>query len=429
MVNKKKKPARRPSPRLSQPKSKPKRQVKSPMRKGSKRAETKTSLPKLGKADAFSLKSLAEASLQRKVQAVALHPKTKRPVTTKRSGMLVIYGIKSGRKVEPISMDPQKFSRKDMGELGDLLQTSASAQQKGSPLRLRFFQTRTKETLKTPTGKNKERVIKSGPQKGRRTPIFKTKISFTRPKKSEKWRQLLYLDGQFQTAAQRNFQRRSAYEEIKAEVLNKIGFSSFEEKTKRFLAGFNTGHVRLTGKTLTEALINIQPPVSNLWLKKNKVVLKFFKKNRVGNIHVEGNVYVTVGGVKQPPIPILAVVRYMGELPGEIGKAIRAKLADSGATYTNPIELAKIESRVENKYRKSKGGLKSKKAAEELRRLVQPGRDPHTPKLLSSLRKIQKGHAVDFPLAKTDNVVVNLNFRFYRDVSVGETKKKRKRKK
>jgi hypothetical protein len=326
-------------------------------------------------------------------------------------------------------MEPQVYRRDDLKNLGLLLQRSASAQEKGQALRLAFFQTRTDEVLKTPTGRERKRVVKSGPQKGTLVPIYRTRISFSRPKKTEKWRTLLYEDGHFQRAIQPFFQKRSAYEEIKAEVLNKIGFSSFEEKIKRFLAGFNTGSVRLKGKTLTEALRHIQPPVSNLWLKKNKVVLKFFKKNKVGNIHVDGNVYVTVGGKVQEPIPIRAVVRYMGELPSEIGRAIRASLADKGATYTNPIELAKIEARVEKKYRKTKGGLNSKKAAEELRKLTQPGREPKTPKLLAALRKIQKGKGGEFPLAKTDSVVVNLNFRFYRDVSVGETRKKRKRKK
>jgi hypothetical protein len=334
-----------------------------------------------------------------------------------------------GGKIKPISMDSQVFRKEDLKNLGSLLQRSASAQEKGKPLRLAFFQTRTDEVLKTKTGRVRKKVVKSGPRKGTLVPIYRTKIEFARPKKNVKWRTLLYEDGHFQSAIQPYFQKRSAYEEVKAEVLNKIGFTSFEEKQKRFLAGFNTGSVRLQGKTLTEALRHIQPPVSNLWLKKNKVVLKFFKKNRIGNIHVDGNVYVTVGGKSQAPIPIRAVVRYMGELPGEIGRAIRASLADKGATYTNPVELAKIEARVEKKYRKSKGGLKSKKAAEELRRLTQPGREPGTPKLLSALRKIQKGKAGEFPLAKTDSVVVNLNFRFYRDVSVGEKRGKRKRKK
>lgn len=417
----------------SKPSSKQKkRPAEKPTRKPKSVSSRKTTPKNTTKKSTDFLKQLAEASSGTPLQAVPLHPSTQRKLKTP-SSKTVVYGIQQGKKLLPLEMQPQKFSKKDLQEFQKMLSAASAAQGKKGLPRLAFFQVRSEEVERTPTGKVKKVKVKSGPKKGTLAPIYKTEIKFRKPRKEIKWRTLLYEGNRFERSVQPYFQERDKYEVVKADVLNKIGFTSFEEKERRFVAGFETGKVRLQGKTLTQALRHIQPPVSSLWLKKKKVILKFFKKNKIGNIFVDGSVYVTANGKVQKPIPVKAIVRYMGDLPSELGRAIREHLADTGATYTSPKDLAEIESRIEAKYRSRRKGLKSNKAIDELRRFIRPGRLPKTPQLLSAIRKLQKGKisSSDFPLAKTDSVVVDLRFRFYRDISVGyeDGKKKRRKKK
>jgi hypothetical protein len=354
-----------------------------------------------------------------------LKPDTKQPV---------IYGIreKKGRKVtvKKIQMAPQPFLPSDLKALNDLVQRSANAQDSHAP-KLAFFQTKVPDEFeRTPSGKIKRYTIKAGPLKGKRVPIPKTVLKFETPEEGSEWRQLFYEGPKFSHAIQKNLQARNTYEVVKSEMLGQEGFTRFKEAHSRFAGGYEIKNVTLHGRTLTEALRQIQVPVSSLWLKDKKVILEKFRDNQIGNIFVQGNVGVTAKG-KRFNIPLEISARYLTDLPNEIGRAIRQRLADRGVTFTTPRELALIEQGAWRKLKALRGGLKSERARREIARLTQPGIEPKSPKLKTHLHRIAAGTEApdDFPLQTSDNVKVNLRFSFYRDPLAKVEKKKGKRKK
>ncbi len=346
----------------------------------------------------------------------------------------VIYGIreKKGTKttIRKIDMAPQVFRREDLEALTSLVKRSATAQESNNP-KLAFFQTKIPgEFERTKTGRIKRVTVKAGPLKGKRVPVFKTEMRFEVPKDGAEWRQLFYHGNKFSHAIQKNLQTRNKYEVVRSEMLGKEGFSEFKEAHSRFAGGYEIRDVTLKGRTLTEALRQIQVPVSSLWLKDKKVILEKFKDNQIGNIFVKGNVAVTAKG-KRFDLPVEISARYLTDLPNEIGRAIRQRLADRGVTFTTPRELAAIEQGAWNKLKKLRGGLKTEKARREMARLTQPGLNPKAPKLRAHLERIAKGKESpeDFPLTTSDSVKVNLRFSFYRDpLAKAEKKKKGARK-
>ena len=346
----------------------------------------------------------------------------------------VIYGYreKRGSKtiIRKLDMAPQTFRKADLESLNQLLKRSVIAQESNVP-KLAFFQTKIPgEFEKTKTGRIKRVTLKAGPLKGKRVPVFKTEIRFDQPEAGAEWRQLLYVGNKFSHAIQKNLQTRNTYEVVKSEMLGREGFTKFEEAHSRFAGGYEIKDVSLRGRTLTEALRQIQVPVTSLWLKDKKVILDKFRDNQIGNIFVKGNVAVTAKG-QRFNLPIEISARYLTDLPNEIGRAIRQRLADKGATFTTPRELAAIEQGAWRKLKALRGGLKTERARREMSRLTQPGINPKAPKLKSHLERIAKGMQApeDFPLKTTDEVKVNLRFSFYRDpLAKTEKKKKGKRK-
>lgn len=260
--------------------------------------------------------------------------------------------------------------------------------------------------------------------------MYKTEIKFDLPPEDSEWRQLLYEGGKFSKAIHKNLQKRNRYEIVKSEMLGREGFAKFDDAHSRFVAGFATKDVTLKGRTLTEALRHIQVPVDSKWLKKNKVVLDQFRDNQIGNIFVRGTVNVRAKG-QTYNIPLEISARYLTDLPNEIGRAIRQRLADRGATYTSPRELALIEQGAWKKLKALRGGLKTERARREIARLTQPGISPKSPRLKTALEKVARGKMApeDFPLQETDQVKVNLRFSFYRDPLAKAPKQKGKRKK
>lgn len=346
----------------------------------------------------------------------------------------VIYGYREKRGgktiIRKLDMAPQTYRKSDMEALNQLLKRSVIAQESSAP-KLAFFQTKIPgEFEKTKTGRIKRVTLKAGPLKGKRVPVFKTELRFDLPEAGAEWRQLLYNGNKFSHAIQKNLQTRNTYEVVKSEMLGKEGFTKFEEAHSRFAGGYEIKDVSLRGRTLTEALRQIQVPVTSLWLKDKKVILDKFRDNQIGNIFVKGNVAVTAKG-QRFNLPIEISARYLTDLPNEIGRAIRQRLADKGATFTTPRELAAIEQGAWRKLKALRGGLKTERARREMARLTQPGINPKAPKLRSHLQKITKGTEApaDFPLKTTDEVKVNLRFSFYRDpLAKTEKKKKGKRK-
>lgn len=316
--------------------------------------------------------------------------------------------------MKKIEMSPQEFSKKDFQALDRLLKQSAKAQ--GKRPDLAFFQVKTDDYEKTKTGRIKKTVIKAGPLKGKRMPVHKTKVQFTTPPASAEWRQAHYQGEKFSHLIHKNFQRRNTYEVVKSEMLGQEGFTEYKDAHSRFVAGYEAKDVTLKGRTLTEALRHIQVPVNSLWLNEKKVILEKFRDNQIGNIFVTGNVVVKARGETQT-IPIELSARYLTDLPNELGRAIRQRLADRGATYTSPKELAAIAAGAWDKLKKMRGGLRSEKAKREIARLTEPGLSPKSPKLKAHLQRIAKGKASpdSLPLAKTDEVKINLRFAFYRD--------------
>lgn len=379
---------------------------------------------------------LDAGSLSKTLTVIPLTP-TGKPLK-KPTSQPVIYGIqeKKGRgktaktTLRKLEMAPQKFRKSDIEALNKLVKTSADAQGKIIPS-LAFFQVKVPgEFERTKTGRVKRALIKAGPLKGKRMPVYKTEMRFELPPDGTEWRQLLYNGNKFSHAIHKNLQKRNTYETVKSQMLGQEGFTKFEEAHSRFVGGYETRDVSLKGRTLSEALRQIQVPVSSLWLKEKKVVLEKFRDNQIGNIFVRGNVGVNAKGVRYD-IPLEISARYLTDLPNEIGRAIRQRLADRGVTYTTPRELAAIEQGAWRKLKALRGGLKSLKAQRELSRLTQPGISPKTPKLKSALEKIAKGKMSpeDFPLAASDDVTVNLRFSFYRDPLAKATKKKKVAKK
>jgi hypothetical protein len=344
----------------------------------------------------------------------------------KSSGKPVIYGIREkGKKVKPLDMAPQTFRRSDLTALNELVKASADAQGTTNP-KLAFFQTKVEGQFeKTKQGRTRKVTVKAGPLKGQKVPVFKTEMKFETPPPDAEWRQLFYEGPKFSHAIHKNLQKRNVYEIVKSQMLGKEGFSEFKDAHSRFVGGYETRDVTLRGRTLTEALRHIQVPVDSLWLEKKKVILKTFRENQIGNIFVQGNVNVTAKG-KRFTVPVEISARYLSDLPNEIGRAIRQKLADQGATFTTPRELALIEQGAWRKLKSLRGGLKSQKARREMQRLTQPGFNPKAPKLKASLERIAKGKqdADEFPLTPSDSVKVNLRFSFYRDPLAKPEKKK-----
>jgi hypothetical protein len=408
----------RPSKTKSPPKQKPANAKRSPRS------------PKKSKASRDFLKSAFSAT---GLSAIPLTT-TGKPLK-KVTGEQVIYGIRErkGNKVQvrKIDMAPQLFRRADLDALNDLVKRSATAQESLNP-KLAFFQVKVPDEYeRTPGGRVKRVKLKAGPLKGQAVPVPKTVLEFVPPEEGSEWRQLYYEGPKFSHAIQKNLQARNTYEVVKSEMLGKEGFSQFKEVHSRFAGGYEIRDVSLKGRTLTEALRQIQVPVSSLWLKDKKVILEKFRDNQIGNIFVKGNVNVNAKG-KRFDIPIEISARYLTDLPNEIGRAIRQRLADKGVTFTTPRELAMIEQGAWRKLKALRGGLKSERARREMSRLTQPGIEPKSPKLKTHLHRIASGIETvdDFPLATSDNVKVNLRFSFYRDpLAKTEKKKKGKRKK
>lgn len=385
--------------------------------------------PKKSKQSSDFLKAVSSKT---KLTAIPLTPAGKSLKSP--SNKAVIYGFreKRGNKtvIRKIDMAPQIFRKGDLEALDNLVKRSATAQESNNP-KLAFFQTKIpNEFERTKTGRIKRVTLKAGPLKGKKVPVFKTELRFDVPEGGSEWRQLLYVGNKFSHAIQKNLQTRNTYEVVKSEMLGREGFTKFEEAHSRFAGGYEIKDVSLRGRTLTEALRQIQVPVTSLWLKDKKVILEKFRDNQIGNIFVKGNVAVTAKG-KRFNLPIEISARYLTDLPNEIGRAIRQRLADKGATFTTPRELAAIEQGAWRKLKALRGGLKTERARREMSRLTQPGIDPKAPKLKSHLEKIAKGTASpeDFPLRTTDEVKVNLRFSFYRDPLAKTPLKKRAKKK
>jgi hypothetical protein len=379
---------------------------------------------------------LKAASSKTNLTAIPLTPGGKPLKSPTNKAVIYGYREKRGGKtiVRKLDMAPQTYRKSDLEALNQLLKRSATAQESNAP-KLAFFQTKIpNEFEKTKTGRIKRVTLKAGPLKGKRVPVFKTEIRFALPEAGSEWRQLLYVGNKFSHAIQKNLQTRNTYEVVKSEMLGKEGFTKFEEAHSRFAGGYEIKDVSLRGRTLTEALRQIQVPVTSLWLKDKKVILEKFRDNQIGNIFVKGNVAVTAKG-QRFNLPIEISARYLTDLPNEIGRAIRQRLADKGATFTTPRELAAIEQGAWRKLKALRGGLKTERARREMSRLTQPGINPKAPKLKSHLERIAKAIASgtespdDFPLRTTDEVKVNLRFSFYRDpLAKTEKKKKGKRK-
>lgn len=426
--------AAKPSPKKSKTSPTGKKPVpsktKSPPKQRPAKGKKSSPSPKKSKASPEFLKPAYSA---KNLTVIPLSP-TGKPLK-RVTGQQVIYGIreKKGKasRIRKIDMAPQNFLRSDLDALKELVRRSATAQESANP-KLAFFQVKVPDEYeKTPGGRVKRMKLKAGPLKGRMVPIPKTVMQFETPPEGTEWRQLYYEGPKFSHAIQKNLQSRNVYEVVKSELLGQEGFSQFKEVHSRFAGGYEIRDVTLKGRTLTEALRQIQVPVSSLWLKDKKVILEKFRDNQIGNIFVRGNVNVTAKG-KRFDIPIEISARYLTDLPNEIGRAIRQRLADKGVTFTTPRELALIEQGAWRKLKALRGGLKSERARREMSRLTQPGIEPKTPKLKAHLHRIASGSETveDFPLATSDNVKVNLRFSFYRDpLAKAGKKKKGKRKK
>lgn len=418
------------TPKSAPPKSPRLSKTKSPPKQKPANAKRSPRSPKSSKASRDFLKSAFSAN---NLTAIPLTPTGKR--LKKVTGEQVIYGIRERKgnqvQVRKIDMAPQTFRKSDLEALNDLVKRSATAQESLNP-KLAFFQVKVPDEYeRTPGGRVKRVKLKAGPLKGQAVPVPKTVLQFEPPEEGSEWRQLYYEGPKFSHAIQKNLQERNTYEVVKSEMLGKEGFSQFKEVHSRFAGGYEIRDVSLKGRTLTEALRQIQVPVSSLWLKDKKVILEKFRDNQIGNIFVKGNVNVNAKG-KRFDIPIEISARYLTDLPNEIGRAIRQRLADKGVTFTTPRELAMIEQGAWRKLKALRGGLKSERARREMSRLTQPGIEPKSPKLKTHLHRIAAGQETvdDFPLATSDNVKVNLRFSFYRDpLAKTEKKKKGKRKK
>lgn len=425
---------------MAKKRGKPRRAKATPLKQASKTKLPPDSKPKAKPKSAPSPKKsktspdfLKAAFSPNKLTAIALTPSGK-PLKSP-IGKAVIYGYREKKEgktlLRKLDMAPQTYRKTDLEALNQLLKRSATAQESSAP-KLAFFQTKIpNEFEKTKTGRIKRVTLKAGPLKGRRVPVFKTEMRFEAPEAGSEWRQLLYVGHKFSHAIHKNLQARNTYEVVKSEMLGQEGFTQFKEAHSRFAGGYEIKDISLRGRTLTEALRQIQVPVNSLWLKDKKVVLEKFRDNQIGNIFVRGNVKVTAKG-KQYNLPIEISARYLTDLPNEIGHAIRQRLADRGATFTTPRELAMIEQGAWRKLKALRGGLKTERARREMSRLTHPGIEPKTPKLKSHLERIAKGtqSSDDFPLKTTDEVKVNLRFSFYRDpLAKVEKKKKGKRNK
>ena len=333
----------------------------------------------------------------------------------------VIYGMEEKKPngktvVHKIKMDPQRYREKDLKSLETLYRQSAKAQKSTTP-ELAFSEVKVPgKYKKTKAGKDRYKTLKAGPLSGKKVKIFATELKFEQPTKEKEYRQLLATGTKIKRAIHKNFQKRNEYEFVKSKLLGKAGFTNFKESHSRFVAGHKIAETTLKGKTLTEALNKIQVPVSALWLDKKKVVVPKFAKDAVGNIVVTGNVKVKSGG-KVENMPLNVSVRYLTDVPTTLGRAIRQKLADAGKTFTTPKELAAIAKGAWNKLKAIRGVVKTKKAKDEMRRLLVPGFDAKGAKLGSSIKKIISGESDGsfFPLATPDSVAVNLNFAFYSD--------------
>jgi hypothetical protein len=389
--------------------------------------------PRSPKKSKQSREFLKPALSKKTLTAIPLTPAGKPLKSATNKAVIYGYREKRGGKtiIRKLDMAPQVYRKSDLEALNQLLERSVTAQESNAP-KLAFFQTKIPgEFEKTKTGRIKRVTLKAGPLKGKKVPVFKTEIRFDVPEAGSEWRQLLYNGNKFSHAIQKNLQTRNTYEVVKSEMLGKEGFTKFEEAHSRFAGGYEIKDVSLRGRTLTEALRQIQVPVTSLWLKDKKVILEKFRDNQIGNIFVKGNVAVTAKG-QRFNLPVEISARYLTDLPNEIGRAIRQRLADKGATFTTPRELAAIEQGAWRKLKALRGGLKTERARREMSRLTQPGINPKAPKLKSHLEKIARGtqSPADFPLQTTDEVKVNLRFSFYRDpLAKTEKKKKGKRKK
>lgn len=425
--------ASKPAPPETKSPKPPSSQTKKPTPSKPKSTPRKKAIPKAKSAPSpkpseKSRNFLKSAFSKPNLTALPLTPSGKTLKTA--IGKQVIYGIREKRNgktvIRKLDMAPQLFRKADLESLNSLVNRSATAQESREP-KLAFFQTKVEgEFERTKTGRVKTHVVKAGPLKGQRVPVYKTEMRFDVPPPGSEWRQLFYNHNKFSHAIQKNLQTRNTYEVVRSEMLGKEGFTAFKEAHSRFAGGYEIRDVTLKGRTLTEALRQIQVPVSSLWLKDKKVILEKFRDNQIGNIFVKGTVNVTSKG-NRFDIPIEISARYLTDLPNEIGRAIRQRLADKGSTFTTPRELAAIEQGAWRKLKALRGGLKTERARRELSRLTQPGLNPKAPKLKAALERIAKGKQSgdDFPLSVTDEVNVNLRFSFYRDPLAKDSKKKK----
>lgn len=330
---------------------------KTPSRISSKAAKTS---PKIPKSKKKSKPSKSSGTLEFfPLQLVVMNESgkvLKRPTTKNR----VIYGIQKGKLIKTLNRVPQPYIKAEAEAMKEKLNVSQG--EKGSKTSQVFFEVKTNEILKDENGNPIIRKVKIGTKKvlqknGKRksvaiykeVPTYRIKIQSKPPTKNQEWRQVIYQDGKRLRTIHPYFQKRDTYERVTAEILNRNQATSIKGISARTIKAFQITS-KLHGKTLAQAIKAFQPPVSDKWLKRNKIE----------HIVVYGTAQIKTSSGETHEIKFNEHSKRFAYIPTSLGRSLRMALARMGKTFTAPAMLKQIGAKIDRKYKGKSHTTKAK---------------------------------------------------------------------
>lgn len=362
------------------------------------------------------------------LEAVPLNPKTKRPIRSPK-GKDVIYGYKSGKKIIPLDMEPQKFTKKEVKDLQSLVNRNRLTK----PVSTTFFMKKTNRTEKYKGGEKvkekiydskldkyviKTRIAKKDEEKfiyrdGKKAYKAKTLKTVFKPPthRIEKGKRalpmykkvdMIYTDkGYKYHTSDWRIQERGIFERKNDQIL--AGITKL--KAKDFLGaktGFKTEEIIIRGKTLGATLSKLRPPDSYESLRKKGIV----------SIGMTAHVLFKEDGKdweRLEPIDIQAVpISQYGDLNTILSKSIRKELMSMGKIFTKLNVLQQIKQEIKAKAKKK--GVSYYPAWQKVGKVFAGGKWYDMTTVINKQKRTKKN---EFTEIRSGNLKVTVTYRYY----------------
>lgn len=309
-----------------------------------------------------SLKSKKGSGYDPSLRVVALNPKTMRPYR-QPTGKETVYGILDrDKKITPLQMEPQKFTKNEAKHLDSLINLSGIKKATQLPNFL-FFEQKTRilkrhkkgDKLHTgKTAKGGEIVMSYDLVDGKKVykKSYKRKMVFKKPRtrkgKPPAYATVSYLGPKRMSYIDPRITERGELE-MKAHELNVI--AKEVQVNKGAASQYEKMDFRFAGDTLKEALYSI---TANVPYKKmaSKGVTSFNFEIMLSILH-EG-AKIEIGPIHSGKQSLYQ----FEDLPNKLGREIRKELAYHGLTFTKYVTLEKFRQEEIEKATSARGARK-----------------------------------------------------------------------